>query len=560
MQLVYKPTLWIATICIILLTISIDSSVSGSTDFEDTDKTPTKCTGSSCTKNTHNPRNDEYENEHETHKYENESENENSSHNWSFHDQEDFMDDDGSAGQNNLEAIQEFLEWAEDEGVTFGPNKKIELVYQPGMGLSIIASEDIQPSEEPILSVPMALAFGDFNLKNTLMARALKSVPLAKKETKLAILLLSEMFDSESLWYPWFQLLPNRLDCTVFWSELEMAELESSNLVGETLTFNAIIREEYDKLNLPQMKKRHPQAFAGGIYSFSQFKWAFMIISSRGFSMMIDRAPRRILMPFVDFLNHNQNKSISFSYSRNNEEEAYSLDDMASRYSFDILPKDVSFEKGEQIFLFYKAHSNENLLLHYGFALENNINDVFIIKLNFKSQNYPQRELREHLIRLRGIDQFHKFQLQWKEPVIDKDLLFVVRVMGADSEQLKYLVREGVASDSLLEVESEIIVASHIRLSLERNLLAFSTTNEEDEETIKRLDKKLAVKYSRSVARQRSAVVFRIGQKKLLLHGIDWLFKYQEDLESRKFELNENSPYILDSKTVKPISSDDIEY
>ncbi|KJE90830.1 hypothetical protein CAOG_08575 [Capsaspora owczarzaki ATCC 30864] len=457
------------------------------------------------------------------------------------------------------DALDEFLQWASEEGIEVGESdagaKTLELRLHPTMGLSIFASQAIEASTTtPLLSVPLSTFFARFTLLDSPMMAALAVRPVAREEAKLSLLFLYEYFDPDSFWQPWFQLFPRELDCAGFWDDLLLMELDNTSIRDAIRQLEALIEYEYDQLDLPALRLRFPDSFVADRFSYDDFKWAFMVLASRGLTMSVNNAPCTVMIPFVDFFNHNGAKSIAFSYTRRagdaSDVSSGNYDDSVENLNCAVISGNETFLPGEQMFLNYKAHSNEVLLLHYGFALPHNEHDTFLVRLHFDREktNDPLMDLREHLLELRGIQENHPFLLRWHGDIIDPDILFALRVMIATKDQLDFLLEEGIASNSPFSVDSELVATVLLQRSLERNQAKFATTIESDEFAEQRVLRRLEETEPESPAmrgliRELHAIRYRMGQKRLLAFALAQLAQLQAELDLNRITLDATYPF-----------------
>ena len=93
-------------------------------------------------------------------------------------------------------------------------------------------------------------------------------------------------------------------------------------------------------------------------FSFEEFKWARMVVSSRIFGLVMNRIKTDALVPLADMLNHHTPKQTSWYFS---DEDG----------GFVIRNLKVT-EPGSEIFDSYGQKCNSRFLLNYGFTLQNN--------------------------------------------------------------------------------------------------------------------------------------------------------------------------------------------
>jgi hypothetical protein len=159
-------------------------------------------------------------------------------------------------------------------------------------------------------------------------------------------------------------------------------------------------------------------------------------------------------------------------------------------------PKEV-YEAGSQLFLFYGHYSNRQLLLHYGFTMEENI-------FNYARVRIPLQAITSHAslhshIQTAGLTQAYYFRIQQYE--ICNSLLLKVRALAWDPA-----LHPPEAYARPCDMALEITVLEKTIQLLEAERARFPTTLEEDEA-------KLSTAES---LRVHFALVYRMGIKKAL--------------------------------------------
>ena len=105
------------------------------------------------------------------------------------------------------------------------------------------------------------------------------------------------------------------------------------------------------------LNARHPEIFPLADFTFERFKFSWNTIQARAFGR---RLPWTALVPFADCLNHN-NVQTKYDY------------DIEGNGMFRLFPSGSnSYAQGVEVFNSYGRRANENLLLDYGFAMEDN--------------------------------------------------------------------------------------------------------------------------------------------------------------------------------------------
>lgn len=213
-------------------------------------------------------------------------------------------------------------------------------------------------------------------------AWATASGPVKQSLTKLS-LLREKANGGKSIYKPYIDALPKELDSPIFWSDHEQEWLRGTNVFGEINVKVEQWRQEWEVLKTTVFPGK--AEFEGeGVYAFEEYKWACGIFMSRAFpARVVYPAPGAgpgpgpgqdqdhdltMLVPGVDALNHKPRAAV--------------LWDGTSSTSGFTVSVCAPVAAGDQVFNNYGPKSNEELLLGYGFCVQDaTAFDAVLLKL-----------------------------------------------------------------------------------------------------------------------------------------------------------------------------------
>jgi hypothetical protein len=174
-----------------------------------------------------------------------------------------------------------------------------------------------------------------------------------------------------SLWYPYIQLLPNTYTTPLFHKE---NYLENTSVFYLTQTMRQSMSEVCDLIN-------------SNTFTLEDFLWAYTTIDSRAFKLTEFGT---ILIPLADLANH-----VSFAQEAN----LYSMGIDKQTDRFVLKTTDKKILDGEELCLKYNNElANWQLLLYYGFAIENNPFDTILLELKIDPDETYEMEMKKMLL------------------------------------------------------------------------------------------------------------------------------------------------------------------
>lgn len=305
--------------------------------------------------------------------------------------------------------IEPLLEWAKTNGAAI--NEFIVFKEVPGRGIGAFVNGKIDPSK-PNISIPIKLTLNPQQAKEFFQT-SFDGAEDINSITK-HFLNYQRFLGEDSFWYQYIKLLPEGRDIgsPLYWTAPEKKYLNGTNL-GASLAefFSSFVEEWFDSVKLIPANLRDAdyeenlnfyQSFKEGALnedalfetitkydslkwtSFPCYLWATMIFKSRSFPFLLvdeDADPKySMLLPVVDLLNHDPNSYVSWM-----------LDE--SKQNF-LLNNNLSsiLNIGDELFNNYGGKGNEELLLGYGFVIEENKNDSVALRIKLPLDVLPQVE------------------------------------------------------------------------------------------------------------------------------------------------------------------------
>jgi hypothetical protein len=181
-----------------------------------------------------------------------------------------------------------------------------------------------------------------------------------------------------SHWYPYIQLLPKTFSTPLFHQE---NYLENTSVFYLSQTMHQSMTEVCDLI-------------ASKTVTLEDFLWAYTTIASRAFKI---NELGTTLIPLADLANH-----VSFAQEANLR--TVGIDKQTDR--FIVKSADKKIGDDEELCLKYNDElANWQLLLYYGFTIENNPFDSILIELKMDTKDSYEMEMKKML--LLNLSMFH---------------------------------------------------------------------------------------------------------------------------------------------------------
>jgi protein-histidine N-methyltransferase len=232
-----------------------------------------------------------------------------------------------------------------------------------------------------ILEVPRRLFLSQELARDSDIGRriAASGVELRDERSWLAALLLEERQAPGSPWAPYLATLPDaHRHMPLLFGPAQLALLEGSSALPLLEAQRQSILQDYQGLC------RYVPGFER--FSYAEFTWARLTVLTRTFRLTVQGQSTRAIVPLADLFDHHRPMEASWTFD--SERDSFTLTALQ-----DFLP-------GDLIRISYGRKSNCELLVHYGFCLEENEDDTAEVQVGGDSFHIPARHEAEATRRL----------------------------------------------------------------------------------------------------------------------------------------------------------------
>lgn len=385
--------------------------------------------------------------------------------------------------------------WLKDGGALF---PKLYLQYYSDEHRGCHSLTKIPP-DDVILFVPHKYVMTSDKAKASAIGKAILSstVELRSKHSYLASYLLQEKHrGKESFWFPYINVLPHAYKTMpIFFHENMLAELQGSFSLRKIADRIDNLRREYDNIRkaVPEFAK----------FTHEEFVWARLVVITRIFGLVIDGSKTDGLAPYADMLNHKVPKETSWTFDDNRGGM--------------IITSLRTIQRGEQVYDSYGRKCNSRFFVNYGFALDDNIDNEAVIRLEL-AQDDPHLQTKIRFLGGRPINARREYQIPARyRTAKTKELFTFLRFMHIrDSELMLLSESEGVKLKDIepVSIRNEIAALTTLKKVCQESLALFPHTLEHDEKLVESGTLEL---YSNL----RNCVIMRRGEKRVLQWFID---------------------------------------
>ncbi|SCV01238.1 LAMI_0G10198g1_1 [Lachancea mirantina] len=294
------------------------------------------------------------------------------------------------------DTIENLLLWAQQKGVNLPDT--IEFLQSESGQICCVAKCD---EPEFRLQIPSTLVITSALSQAYFGAKARYNTYLKLLFAKLKFDTTPTLVDGEDLktkFAPYIKALPNVLDSPLTWNPAEFNLLNGTNLFNSLrekleLIFNewqSLLSElsqddrfkstikpdtcDFSALTMEDVYLNYTSETSSGSnfwFSFQAYLWSHLIFLSRAFPEYIINkdgpSSSIMLLPIIDLLNHDFNSKIE--WSQGDKQGSFRL------------RKLEGVSAGSEIFNNYGGKGNEELLMGYGFVLENNVFDTVALRI-----------------------------------------------------------------------------------------------------------------------------------------------------------------------------------
>jgi hypothetical protein len=347
---------------------------------------------------------------------------------------------------------------------------------------------------EVILSVPSKWLINADTARSSHLGHVFQQLENLEDELVTLLFVIYERANPESVWRPYFDILPESFSSTSFFSFDELMEFEGTPLMDETIAAKEQIRTMQEEL-VPALAQGFPDIFTEEIFSFENFLWARALFDSRGIVTHVGGRDQTCLIPLAGMLNHNLRGQVG----------ARRFDEGTQCFVMESL---CSIPQGSQVFLCYGDFKNRELLQYYGF-LDESLRDTMYMCIEPPSDDSVLEKMREYGL---GLEHF------LREDRLSKKLLAAVRMCVMDPSATRDPFHP-------LDIEDERLAMETLSAMLQGMLTSYPTTYEEDQEVLQ--EEGLS-------ANQQAAIRYRMIQKKIVRGSLLLLEEIQNAAEKRQ--------------------------
>jgi len=450
----------------------------------------------------------------------------------------------------------DFLNWATSSGVV-APDVEVAVLAGGVRGVRALTALE---ANKPFITVPAKLTLETTSLSRVLPA----SVPAdyingdswaaSTWYLRLAVMLLRERdLGSESALQPWIAALPNLSDfkdLPLYWSDAEKEALQYTPILEAidaqreeyTNSFDAVSVGKFDlesfEWALHNVRSRaFSGSFEGTTFKDRVLQAGFTVVLASGALLSQAVEPLQVvngvlavalttllrdfltssqgelkrfcLCPTVDMLNHRGGTSSDVAYE-------YFTDNFAVNVG-------RSFEKGEEVLISYGTRSNDQLLQFYGFIEQENADDQYEVRGMLELLDealVPPGRLQ--LLQDANLLDFVRTGVATQGGFVDQTTQAVRALVATEKE-----VREsggvaalanaaGIAAGLTGSQALDRRVSACLSAMCKAELSRLPTTLKEDVAALENGSKKAATTWKATSERERLALQYRIGKKRVL--------------------------------------------
>eukprot|EP00164_Ancoracysta_twista_P007028 GFYU01009901.1.p1 GENE.GFYU01009901.1~~GFYU01009901.1.p1 ORF type:complete len:532 (-),score=121.60 GFYU01009901.1:218-1813(-) len=348
---------------------------------------------------------------------------------------------------------------------------------------------------------------------------------------------------------PYIDILPTEFSDPLSWSEEELNHIRGTNLGLSLDSLRGSIQDVYDGL-VPPLTKHNPTLFPDDVFSVESFTWARSAFLSRSFPQVLLYSKEEeaelnlpeldgILVPYMDSLNHEYGKKVTW------------IPTHVSKSGCLEMQSDAQYNAGENVSQNYGAKSNEQLILGYGFCLEDNQMDDVALRIGYAIQDSELRDRKVDLLQRGQLVDIHYWVVN--SPLPCPSLMKAMHVLSAYDEEDFECISDATVDGDGAEAEAEAGLTFRmdeyglVDGSLETKLNVVSQLDELLKMKIKGLggkdDEAFHVELLNTASltqNAQNAIVYRVGQHKILQQASTMVKRIMRKLEVEYEKQNPN--------------------
>ncbi|KAK3599000.1 hypothetical protein CHS0354_007455 [Potamilus streckersoni] len=378
------------------------------------------------------------------------------------------------------EAFPAFISWLQGHSVS---TEKIRLHEFEGYGYGLQATAELKEGDM-FLAVPRKTMMTAASAQSTVLSQLILEDKILQvmPSVALALHLLCEKRSQDSPWKPYIDTLPEEYSTPLYFTVEDLEYLKGSPALSDCISQYRNIARQYAYF-YRLLQNETPATTCLPIkdcFIYDDYRWAVSTVMTRQNQIPTPDGSKMTfaLIPLWDMCNH-CNGLITTDFSLEKDcSECFALRD---------------FQKDEQIFIFYGARSNAELLVHNGFVYPENEHDRIAIKLGISKED-PLFQLKSELLTRCGLITSRTFYLHTGSIPVDSDLIIFLRIFCMDEENLRRYFSTADASElrqtlgdleKYVSIETEEKAWSFLETRAKLLLKAYVTSIQEDEELLK---------------------------------------------------------------------------
>ncbi|CAG8480211.1 828_t:CDS:10 [Funneliformis mosseae] len=391
------------------------------------------------------------------------------------------------------EINQKFVEWFCSNGGKISPKIAFKDYSSENSGRGVVAVDDIQPFEV-LFSIPHSIILSEktSSLKDLIPSDEFEKLGKINSWFPLILCMMYESQKEDSLWKPYFDILPREFDTPMFWNEEQLAELEGTSVIDKIGRVEAEI--QFNEHLLPIIQSI-PSIFDSNKHNLELFHCMGSLVMANAFQNKIkkddaenndevDEDEEITMMPMADMLNH---------------------------------------KTGFNNYNTYGELCSADLLRKYGFVDENNIHDIvelngqFVVDtLSIDEDTKDKKAFKLNIEMLLEEDILNDILILDTTKEIPPELIIIAKIMTMDKAQFKKFRK----TNNFPEPKMNLDIKTRLIQLFEKRLSMYKTSIKDDDEILKSNNISLKLKYT---------IIMRLSEKRILHGLLDNLNNWNDD-------------------------------
>ena len=283
-----------------------------------------------------------------------------------------------------------------------------------------------------------------------------------------------------SRWWPYLRILPAAEPIPCLWEEVERELLLGTELEDMVETDETLMRQDFEQ-HLKPLLEKHPARFAPELHSFSKFKAAASLVSSRAFRVTSEHGDG--MVPVADMFNHRtlgEHVHVTGPDDESSSEDSEEASGEASGEAAapepepkvagadEFLTIEVvkAIVKGEEVFNTFGEHGNAALLHKYGFCEPDNALNFVNLPASILEEVFDEATIEQVVDKLYRGRELEAFEVDNDGNVEPELLATVAYGVASEAQRRDWNAAEGGALGALEATEPAQLLADRETLSI----------------------------------------------------------------------------------------------